>query len=71
MKLPVTVSAPNSTSKPSAAICGRDSPAARRRRPPLVQVLGDADERGREAPNMCDTAMRCGIAVIGTRVPSG
>ena len=72
MNAPVTVSEPNSTSKPSAAICARarvddaaSPPWMRCSTPPTPTSVAAS------APNMCETAMRCGIAVVGTHVPSG
>jgi|GEM_PF-6621944 len=65
MKLPVTVSAPNSTSKPSAAMVERGSPCS------LIRYSATPTSVAASAPNMWLIAIRCGIAVIGTNIPSG
>ena len=65
MKLPVTVSAPKSTSKPTAAIFVVPRFA------PYSQYSATPTSVAASAPNMCEIAMRCGIAVIGTCVPIG
>ena len=67
IRLPVTVSAPKSTSKPSAAIWPRPTPAPF----PLDQNSATPTSVAATAPNMCEMAIRCGMAVMGTRVPSG
>ncbi len=68
MKLPVTVSAPKSTSNPSAAILTRRHRARRGR---ACQNSATPTSVAASAPNMCEIAIRCGIAVIGTYTPSG
>ncbi len=67
MKLPVMVSAPNRTSNPSAAITGRETSAPW----PRCQYSATPTSVAATAPNMCEIAIRCGIAVIGTYTPSG
>ncbi len=66
MKLPVTVSAPNSTSKPRAAIIVTAVDRAR-----CAWYSAMPTSVAASAPNMWLMAIRCGIAVIGTNIPSG
>ena len=73
MKEPVTVSAPIMTSKPSAAIVTRGiataspAPSGDRR----CRYSATPTSVAARAPNMSEIAIRCGIAVMGTRVPRG
>ena len=62
MKLPVMVSEPNRTSSPSAAMVPRETPAPL----PRCQYSATPTSVAATAPNMCEMAIRCGIAVIGT-----
>jgi len=55
---PVNVSAPKSTSKPTA-------PSHVLERAVVVDVVGYADQRDRETAKACDNAIRSGIFVIG------
>jgi len=63
--LPVTVSAPRNTSKPSAAMVpwGAAAPSCRYSLMPTSVAA--------TAPAACDSATHCGIAVIGTEMKSG
>ena len=68
MNDPVTVSAPNSTSMPSAVMweTAMISPS----RNAVVNSATPTSVAAR-APNMWEKAIRCGIAVIGTHMPRG
>jgi hypothetical protein len=64
MKLPVTVRAPNSTSKPRAAILAEPMAVSWWYSTTPTSVAA-------RAPNRCEIAMRWGMAVMGTITPSG
>ena len=63
-RLPVNVIPPRRTSKPSAVTLNvpRCSPCRRNSETPTSAAA--------RPPNACESAVRCGIAVIGTQTPS-
>ena len=63
MRLPVNVIPPRRTSKPSAVTLNvpRFSPCRRNSETPTSAAA--------RPPNACESAVRCGIAVIGTQRP--
>ena len=63
MSEPVTVSAPNNTSNPSAVMRSRPRPS-----PPYSMYLKQPTSTAARAPNECESAIRCGIAVIGMKM---